>query len=215
MFSLKKIGAAVAFAALTSFSASVASAATISFLPGDAIPSPNFENLYVFRNGTSDLVPGGDLTAGLGFDADESTTPDGAADGLGNTFSFTVDASINPPGTHLPVSYAFSVTFDDGQNGVGIADLTFNVFRDGVISNTFVLTDGSGVSLGSSPTFLPTFLDGEVIDWTVSGTVLANGGSYQIAVTAIPLPASVLMLVGALAGLGFVGRMKKSRFAAV
>ena len=213
MISIKKIGAAVAIAVLTSFSAVSANAAILTFLPGDAIPSPNFDDVLFFKNGTSDLVVGGDLQAGQGFDADESTTPNGSADGLGNTFEFTVDASINPPGIQLPVSYAFSVTTENGGS-VGIANLTFTVFRNNVQNNQFIVTNGSGLLQVGATFFSPTWNHNDVIRWEVSGTVLSQGGSYEAQVSAVPLPASVLMLVGALAGFGFIGRMKKTRFAA-
>jgi len=201
MFSLKKIGAAVAIAVLTSLSAVSANAAILNFLPGDAIPSPNFDDVLFFRNGTSDIVSGGTLSAGTAFTE------------VGNTFEFTVDASINPPGINLPVSYSFSVTTENGGT-VGISNLTFQVFRNNVLNNTFVVTDGSGVLQVGATFFNPTWNHGDQIRWEVSGTVLSQGGSYEAAVTAVPLPASVLMLVGALAGFGFVGRMKKTRFAA-
>ena len=203
MFNLKKIGAAVAIAVLTSLGAVSANAAILTFLPGDSIPSPNFDDTLFFRNGTSDIIPGGSLAPSTGFD------------GTTNFFEFVVDASINPPGISLPVHYEFSVTTENGGT-VGIANLTFNVFRNSnpVAVNTVVLTNGSGVLDASQATFDVSWGHGDTIRWEVSGTVLSAGGSYEVAVNAVPLPASVLMLVAALAGFGFVGRMKKTRFTA-
>lgn len=223
MFNLKKIGTAVAFVALTSFGAvSGASAANIFALPdGGTIASPDFGDTLFLRNGTSDFVPGGDLVVG-------------EFEGFTDTFTIAI-GDHNAPNPESPLRYNFNVTddFDNPLNPstIGLRNLNFSVERqaggfgafnvvdiNGAIAGTdLTYTDGDGVNIAALTQFVGPWFDGDVIRWTVTGTgTLEGGGAYNITVNAatVPLPASVLMLVGALAGLGFIGRMKRSRFAA-
>lgn len=214
MFNLKKIGTAVAIVALTSFGAISAQAATVFALPGDAgLVTPDLDDVLVLNNSTGILPDGraGTLSANTAFS---------------NSFSLTVVDATPGDGPAQNIKYLFSVTqeFTGTGNSIGIANLTFAVARNGnpvdIFSgdagNPLIYTNGSGAFIGATTSFIGPWVAGDTIDWTITGTPLSNGGSYDITVTAVPvpLPASVLMLIGALAGLGFIGRMKRSRFAA-
>lgn len=202
MFGLKKIGTAVAFVALTSFGAVSAHAAT--FFPGEPVDNLVEGITTVLTNDETIDNARGSLVAGAAFS---------------DTFSFVVGAAPSTPGDPHPVNYIFSVEQEvnpPSTTTFGISDLVFEVLQNGGLVNTNIFTNGLGQRTGSANVFFGPWNVGDVITWNVTGTVLAGGGGYTISATAapVPLPASVLMLVGALAGLGFVGRMKKSRFAA-
>lgn len=200
MFSLKKIGAAVAFAVATAFAASSANAALISITPDD----PTRHTLTL-----GDFFQTGDVTLG----SNEAFT---------DTFLFHLPDHTEPLGSQ-PVFYGFDVTFANPATSIqGIRNLTFTITDEtnGGILNIVVITDNDGFALGDVSggefNFVASWPAPIDLRVDVSGTALENGGSYSKTISAVevPLPASVLMLVGALAGLGFVGRVKRSRFAA-
>ena len=116
------------------------------------------------------------------------------------------------------VYYSYDVTFpvpSGAAAGIGIANLTFTVFdvTNSAQLSQVVLTNGSGFAFpgfengfnftGVWPTPISLTL-------TVTGDTLANGGSYEATIAAVPLPAPLVLFVSALFGLGFLGRRRLS-----
>ncbi|MEQ9489414.1 MAG: VPLPA-CTERM sorting domain-containing protein [Alphaproteobacteria bacterium] len=265
MFNLKKIGTAVAFAALTSFGAGGVNAAIISTsvdygtvnpldgtgtqlfngtLAGPSRSPTSNNSDIISQSNTDDTLgttttagpgtPTGRLTHGASFEDTFVIEPLDFGDPLGRSYvSYNFNTNNNLGGAGNPHIANFAIQIDRDVGGDGGVDF----------STKFQITDGSGVLATSvaeidvifgdlfvqNPTlgagglhFVGNWLFGDKVTFTLTGTVnsLINGetlnANYQANVVAapIPLPASVLMLVGALAGLGFIGRMKRSRFAA-
>jgi len=200
---LKNSIAAVALAALMAVGVgSSASAAVVTMVPNDSNVL-TLNTLYLAET----IAPG----AGITFTHDYF-------------FSLPDNAGANG---FEPVSYSYDVTFpvpSGASAGVGIADLTFtvrdNTNGDTILSQVTLTDDVLGTITGLAGKALPGFASGFnfIGNWpapidltvTVTGTVLSNGGSYDLAIAAVPLPAPLLLLVSALFGLGFLGRRRLS-----
>lgn len=123
----------------------------------------------------------------------------------GTVFSdlYTVNvAELSSPADGLqPVSFDLSViNVTPGPSQFGIADLTLSVAEiGGSVLATVAMSDAAGLPN-------PGFLAGLVqtlniavpvsLAVTVSGTALTGGGAYNLAISAIPLPATLPLLIG-------------------
>ncbi|RVU34097.1 hypothetical protein EOI86_23565 [Hwanghaeella grinnelliae] len=114
------------------------------------------------------------------------------------------------------VSYSYDVSFPipvGAAAGLGIRNLTFTL-TDLTNSETLSvvnLTDSNGfVMAGFESGFNFTGTWGASIDLllTVTGQALSNGGSYNASLAAVPVPPALMLFVGALAGIGFLGRRR-------
>ena len=191
---LKNSIAAVALAALMAVGVGSSASAAVFFIdPGDS----NVLTLNnVYRTQSEEQTPGASFS---------------------DVYFFTLPDNGGAPGSD-PVFYSYDVTFpvpSGAAAGIGIANLTFTVF-DVTNSNQLsqvVLTNGSGFAFpgfengfnftGVWPTPISLTL-------TVTGDTLANGGSYEATIAAVPLPAPLVLFVSALFGLGFLGRRRLS-----
>lgn len=99
---------------------------------------------------------------------------------------------------------------------IGIANLKLkwkDTDTDTVI-NEKIITDGSGnmLSLPSASLIYSFAVVGLIpLKLEVLGTALTDGGTYDIALTAVPIPAAGLLFGSALAGAGFLSRCRKKR----
>lgn len=188
------LSATAVAAVLVAGMASNASAAVINIDPGEShVLMP--ENTY--RTQSEEQTPGAAF-----FDEYFFSLPDlGPQDGSSEIF------------------YSYDVTFpipEGAAEDIGIADLTFTVHDEtnGTVLNETALTGSDGFAFaGFESGFNFNGVWPAPIDLTlsVSGTALAKGGSYAATlspVTAIPLPAPVVLFVSALVGLGFLGRRR-------
>lgn len=201
MFELKKASGIIAVVALTCFGGASANATTFFNQPGETF-SPLIGDFHFVEN-----------------DVPRDSTGNGTIDTPGslvaNTFfseSFFVDAQAAQEGNPVRLRYDFNVDRNTGAP-FGIANLTFDVIKNGVLLTTFQLTGSNGVILaGATSTFLPTFQDNDLIEYVASGTPFLNGG-YSVSVqqlAAVPIPPSIAFILAALVGLGVIGRNKKA-----
>jgi hypothetical protein len=93
----------------------------------------------------------------------------------------------------------------DGKNSLGIGDLKF---KWTAFPTTVQFTDAAGL-LNTSLTLAATLLPATTYHLIVTGTALANGGSYYFSVAATPLPAALVLFGSGLVGLGLLGRRRR------
>lgn len=158
-----------------------AKASPINIDPGD---SNILDYGALYYTGTETKVPGVTFSDTYDFFLPEQSTPATGQESV--TFSMNV-IDVNP---------AFS--------NFGIANLTLsllNVTAGVALFPDIVLTGADGVPLpgflgGLLASFsLPSDID---LAATVTGTALSNGGAYNLAVAAIPLPSTLPLLAGGL-----------------
>ena len=93
-----------------------------------------------------------------------------------------------------------------GTAGIGFTALTLTL-KD--ITNSVVL--GSINVLTAAVPIYATLTTGNLYDLIVTGKATANSTStYSFAISAVPVPPALLLLVSGLCGVGFMGRRKKS-----
>jgi hypothetical protein len=90
-----------------------------------------------------------------------------------------------------------------------IANLTLTWLDSGLSElATLQVTDGTGANTGNNALALALISTGDYF-LRVTGTVLNAESTFQIAVTATPIPPALLLFGSALAGLGFLGRRSR------
>lgn len=120
------------------------------------------------------------------------------------------------------VSYRYSIIFAN-QEITDFANLTFSLSgsAQGPNFSTFTLTDSVGeiipqfglnfvAGVGFALNFVGNWIAPQDIALNVTGEALADGATYGVRISAVPLPAPLVLLVTALVGMGFLGRRKLS-----
>jgi len=183
---LKKSVGAVALAALMAVGAATSANAAV-IQPGDPAVV---------------LVPGTILTSIQTFD-------DTGVGIVNDTYNYT---TFDDGTGQQNVAYKYDIIFEE-EDITDFANLTFSIVGEdqGPLSS-FELTDAAGnlaafVS-GFSFSFVGVWDAPQNIFLTVTGDVLEAGATYGIRISAVPLPAPLLLFVSALFGLGFLGRRR-------
>ncbi len=153
------------------------------------------------------LVDGLNYTDSQTFSSDGDPRPIPGG-GIVDFYKFNTSAVNN-------TDYSASVLNADGGFNFGIADLTLSWFNEttSTFVTSLVVTDSLGVLINGATQFL-AFSVGDIYRLEISGSVLSEGGTYNIKLSpsAVPLPGAALFLLSGLAGMGFLGRyrMKKA-----
>jgi hypothetical protein len=145
---------------------------------------------------TVSLVHGGTYT----YSTSVTTGAIGTAGDPGLFFNFNVPSA--PVGT-LTLSA-------QGELLSKIANLTLTWLDSSGLTElaTLQVTDGTGANTGNNALALALISTGDYF-LRVTGTVLNAESTFQIAVTATPIPPALLLFGSALAGLGFLGRRSR------
>jgi hypothetical protein len=133
---------------------------------------------------------------GTGAAGMETVTFSAVSDPLISTATATIGSIVLS--TFSPVSLAWIALGPDQAPGGG---------DDFLVSSTLVSVPTTSLST----TFTAP---GQLVQQLIVGFGQSDANSaFDVEVSAVPLPASVLMLLGALGGLGFVGRRKRAAVA--
>jgi hypothetical protein len=118
-------------------------------------------------------------------------------------FQVTQNAFINVSSTQNPFDQLTGLTLDLLVNGVSIDSATYTsgIYAE-VASSPVAVTSSDLITVRSSWTSFPGPYSEVDVDFVITAT---DAGP-----TAIPLPASALLLVGALGGLGLVARKRNA-----
>ena len=129
-----------------------------------------------------------------------------AGDSLLITYFFTADGDVPTFSTATALNPNPTT-----QGDFGIANLVLSWFdsADNPL-NSQQFTDANGV-LDTSAILSQLFADGQNFTLKLTGTLLGEGGGYQLRVEAIPLPAGLLLFLSGLGGIGVLGRYKARR----
>ena len=119
-----------------------------------------------------------------------------------HTFTFTSD--FDGAG-----KFWISTTNDDGEAGIGVANLLLTWTTGS--GNSYAYTDGTGVSDNSLSPFFETLTNGVASVLTISGDFLNEGSSYTLTVLATPLPPAVIAFGTAMLGVGFLARRRRKK----
>ena len=163
-----------------------------------------------FNNSETGNFPAGSVgpllgsVDGLGIGDDEISTP---------TQSVTIDFSTNVVISSIFALDLFASSLStDGLEGFSVTSDTGDsvmITAEGIVGDTIGFSETSGLALsGTSFTFTP----GSGNDGTGAADFALAGFVAEAAV--VPLPASMLLLGGALGGIGLVARRNKKRKAA-
>lgn len=132
-----------------------------------------------------------------------------AGEVVNDTYNYTtVDDGSGTQG----VSYKYDILFAE-EDIADFANLTFDVVgaTQGLLAS-FQLTDALGniaaFVVGNTFSFTGVWDAPQDIALTVSGTTLEDGATYGIRISAVPIPAPIVLFVSALVGLGFLGRRR-------
>lgn len=134
----------------------------------------------------------------------QNLPPENAGDMFAHAWSFTLNENANVNGT---------ITNNNSIAGFNIKDLTLQLFAIGDLTNniggTFVAP-----ATGTNPLVAFAFLDLAPGDYffKVSGELLTNDGQYtsQLAVSQVPLPPAIWLLLSAILGMVSITRFRRS-----
>ncbi|MEM9046146.1 MAG: VPLPA-CTERM sorting domain-containing protein [Pseudomonadota bacterium] len=165
----------------------IASAATVE---GPVLESGNLDGAEFLAEGQTETVSISSIGVG-----DFSVTVDFTSDPLELFATFEIQPADSTSFTDVTATFSFG-GIDD------VDDELVLVIAQVLTINSGSVTDSNGDNLN-----LALLSDGSPVSLTIAGTV-TGPGVLEASVTAVPLPAGVVLMLTGLAGFGFVARRR-------
>jgi len=123
-------------------------------------------------------------------------------------FFFLADV-LDPLETTMKAIFSMGAFLNIGDSGFDPLAWTITGSSSGLLDSGSLAFE-PGLPLNPLTRIL-TLIDGETITINFLGTALAQGGSLDITISAVPIPAAGLLFGGALAGIGFLSRRRRKK----
>ncbi|WP_411818031.1 VPLPA-CTERM sorting domain-containing protein [Hyphococcus sp. DH-69] len=166
--------------------------------------------------GTCEITDGGPLSVSnpIAIQDDDVTPGPYSAEG-----SFAIAPGL--AGADVFVDVAFDEILA-GQSAVaaGFSDLTIEFFQGVTSLGSFTVTNSDGTTDGgvALQSFFLSFVSDAAVNFSIDGIAFLNSGAalpdynfnINAAVSEVPIPAALPLLLSGIAGLGFASRRKKT-----